>query len=96
MRFVTKSFHLYTYTKFSNYFNQKKIYYNINHIFKGCYAQRFGARGYGHIGMSSLGLMSDIKDTEWQRYIIDIFLFEFQPFIPHIHTYRPKMYCINK
>lgn len=34
----------------------------------GCYAQRFGARGYGHIGISSIGLMSDIKDKEWQRY----------------------------
>ncbi|XP_037806961.1 muscle LIM protein Mlp84B isoform X1 [Lucilia sericata] len=33
---------------------------------RGCYAQRFGTRGYGHIGMSSLGLMSDIKDVEWQ------------------------------
>ncbi|XP_075167998.1 muscle LIM protein at 60A isoform X1 [Haematobia irritans] len=33
---------------------------------RGCYAQRFGTRGYGHIGMSSLGLMSDIKDIEWQ------------------------------
>lgn len=31
-----------------------------------CYAQKFGARGYGHIGVSSLGLMSDIKDLEWQ------------------------------
>lgn len=33
----------------------------------GCYAQKFGARGYGHIGVSSLGLMSDINDKEWQR-----------------------------
>ncbi|EDV37514.2 uncharacterized protein Dana_GF11368 [Drosophila ananassae] len=33
---------------------------------RGCYAQKFGARGYGHIGISSLGLMSDIKDSEWQ------------------------------
>lgn len=33
----------------------------------GCYAQKFGARGYGYLGMSSLGLMSDIKDKEWQR-----------------------------
>lgn len=33
----------------------------------GCYAQKFGARGYGHMGFSSLGLMSDIRDNEWQR-----------------------------
>ncbi|XP_061391835.1 muscle LIM protein Mlp84B isoform X1 [Musca vetustissima] len=33
---------------------------------RGCYAQRFGTRGYGHIGMSSLGLMSDIMDCERQ------------------------------
>ncbi|XP_059618219.1 muscle LIM protein Mlp84B-like [Phlebotomus argentipes] len=33
---------------------------------RGCYAQKFGARGYGHIGVSSLGLMSDIKDKDWQ------------------------------
>lgn len=33
----------------------------------GCYAQKFGVRGYGHLGISSLGLMSDIKDKERQR-----------------------------
>ncbi|XP_037914916.1 muscle LIM protein Mlp84B-like isoform X1 [Hermetia illucens] len=33
---------------------------------RGCYAQKFGARGYGHTGASSLGLMCDIKDAEWQ------------------------------
>lgn len=38
------------------------------HLYLGCYAQRFGARGYGHIGISTNGLMSDIMDKEWQRY----------------------------
>ncbi|XP_063379703.1 muscle LIM protein Mlp84B isoform X1 [Cydia fagiglandana] len=33
---------------------------------RGCYAQRFGPRGIGHGGMSTLGLMCDIKDLEWQ------------------------------
>ncbi|XP_037967706.1 muscle LIM protein Mlp84B isoform X1 [Plutella xylostella] len=33
---------------------------------RGCYAQRFGPRGVGHGGMSTLGLMCDIKDQEWQ------------------------------
>ncbi|XP_067626872.1 muscle LIM protein Mlp84B isoform X1 [Eurosta solidaginis] len=33
---------------------------------RGCYAQKFGARGYGHLGISSMGLMSDIRDREWQ------------------------------
>ena len=30
---------------------------------------KFGSRGYGHSGISSLGLMSDAKDLEWQWYI---------------------------
>lgn len=32
-----------------------------------CYAMKFGTRGYGHIGISSMGLMSDAKDLEYQR-----------------------------
>lgn len=32
-----------------------------------CYAIKFGTRGYGHIGISSMGLMSDAKDLEMQR-----------------------------
>lgn len=35
----------------------------------GCYAQRFGPRGVGHGGMSTLGLMCDVMDVEWQRYL---------------------------
>lgn len=42
----------------------------LNHFDLGCYAQRYGTRGYGHNGMASLGLMSDIKDKEWQRYLL--------------------------
>ncbi|XP_049539837.1 muscle LIM protein Mlp84B-like isoform X1 [Anopheles darlingi] len=33
---------------------------------RGCYASRFGSRGYGHSGISSLGLMSDARDLEYQ------------------------------
>lgn len=40
----------------------------------GCYAQRFGARGYGHLGISSMGLTSDILDSERQRYLCPIVL----------------------
>lgn len=50
--------------------SNKKQQSQPNHFNLGCYAQRFGARGYGHIGMSSLGLMSDIRDKEWQRYLL--------------------------
>jgi hypothetical protein len=35
----------------------------------GCYAIKYGSRGYGHSGISSLGLMCDAKDLEWQWYI---------------------------
>jgi hypothetical protein len=35
----------------------------------GCYAMKYGSRGYGHSGISSLGLMCDAKDLEWQWYI---------------------------
>lgn len=41
-----------------------------NWFYLGCYSQRYGTRGYGHLGFSSLGLMSDIKDKEWQRYLL--------------------------
>lgn len=54
----------------------KQLYSKENSFDLGCYAQRFGARGYGHIGGSSIGLMSDIKDKEWQRYFA----------IPYIHV----------
>uniref|UniRef100_A0A4Y0AMQ5 LIM zinc-binding domain-containing protein n=1 Tax=Anopheles funestus TaxID=62324 RepID=A0A4Y0AMQ5_ANOFN len=33
---------------------------------KGCYASRFGSRGYGHSGISSLGLMSDARDLDYK------------------------------
>ncbi|XP_058175331.1 muscle LIM protein Mlp84B-like isoform X1 [Anopheles ziemanni] len=33
---------------------------------RGCYASRFGSRGYGHSGISSLGLMSDARDLEYK------------------------------
>ncbi|XP_077293234.1 muscle LIM protein at 60A isoform X2 [Arctopsyche grandis] len=39
---------------------------DLNIYCRGCYAQRYGPRGIGHSGMSSLGLMCDIKDVEWQ------------------------------
>lgn len=32
-----------------------------------CYAQRFGPRGIGHAGASSIGLTCDIMDEQWQR-----------------------------
>lgn len=50
----------------------KFLIYYTNYTCKilGCYAQKFGVRGYGYLGMSSLGLMSDIRDKEWQRYFL--------------------------
>ncbi|XP_052861181.1 muscle LIM protein Mlp84B-like isoform X2 [Anopheles cruzii] len=33
---------------------------------RGCYASRFGSRGYGHSGISSLGLMSDARDLDYK------------------------------
>ncbi|XP_055528827.1 muscle LIM protein Mlp84B-like isoform X1 [Wyeomyia smithii] len=33
---------------------------------RGCYASRFGSRGYGHSGISFLGLMCDARDLELQ------------------------------
>ncbi|XP_053670716.1 muscle LIM protein Mlp84B isoform X4 [Anopheles nili] len=33
---------------------------------RGCYASRFGSRGYGHSGISSLGLMSDARDLDFK------------------------------
>lgn len=49
-------------------FNSAYVNYAFLLHHTGCYAQRFGPRGIGHSGMSSLGLMCDIKDIEWQRY----------------------------
>lgn len=49
----------------------------------GCYAQKFGARGYGYLGMSSLGLMSDIKDKDWQRYLSK---FRWSVVVSYTHT----------
>lgn len=32
-----------------------------------CYGGRYGSRGFGHGGFSSIGLTSDARDLEWQR-----------------------------
>lgn len=39
---------------------------SFENLHTGCYAMKFGSRGYGHSGISSLGLMSDALDIEWQ------------------------------
>lgn len=55
----------YRWIKFAADVNSEELHW----FYLGCYAQRYGVRGYGHHGMSSLGLMSDIKDQEWQRFV---------------------------
>ncbi|CRL08220.1 CLUMA_CG020903, isoform C [Clunio marinus] len=53
-----------------------------------CYAIKYGSRGYGHNGISSLGLMCDARDLEWQWYIC---------LIPHPHneTHAPKTTVVD-
>lgn len=50
------------------HFSDLKLQNFITFLNSGCYAMKYGSRGYGHSGFSGLGLMSDAKDLEWQWY----------------------------
>jgi hypothetical protein len=59
----------------------KSYFFHLNFSLQksnlGCYSIKYGSRGYGHSGISSLGLMCDAKDLEWQWYTFYLLAFFF-------------------
>lgn len=65
------------------------------HRLLGCYAIKYGSRGYGHSGISSLGLTCDAKDLEWQWYIC-LNLLETRPKIFFLRFFYSNLKMVAK